>query len=269
MAIENVQRTNEDLSCIWCGTATARNHIVPRAILRTVEQVRGAQGLRWAAIPNRQVQDLRWNRVLCSPCDNLFSESEAAFIDNLYRPLLQGSSDPFVYGPWLERFAVSIAWKCLNHQLQRLILTDDQLAACTQALQTWQAFLRNESVERGNHQHHILLSEFIPESAYGEERSLVMRHAFDCHVYSDDDAVFVLTLFPGCILLSSIFPAEFVEWSGTLIGESGQLETQSVSGPTLCAVLNTLLRDGKNALSEISDRQWERILSEVLDGDHN
>lgn len=251
-------------NCCWCGRSDlARNHILPRSVLRAVEKVQGPQHLRQCVIPNRVVQDLSWKRFLCHGCDNTFSVSEGYFIDRIYSKLLSGHKGPFAYDDFLLKYAISIAWKCLLTQVDRLSLTASFHALAVDALSAWEGYLRYGG-DPGTYEHHILLSQTFDRAQLPEKYWNLMQGGFDCAVIDHEtDQLFVITMFPGVVLLSSIHPRNFSEWSGTMIQTSGVLDgQQTVAGQTLFMFLNSLLIEGSESASKISEAQWQKIYAE-------
>ena len=62
---------------------------------------------------DQRLQDLFATELLCDDCENRFSAWETQFASGIFHPSAAGKTT-FRYGPWMLRFAASLAWRAIQ-----------------------------------------------------------------------------------------------------------------------------------------------------------
>jgi hypothetical protein len=97
--------------CALCRAEArlCKSHMVPKFAVRWLKKTSATGFLRKPLDPNLRRQDADKTRLFCQRCEWLLSLDEKRFRGVIFGPLHQRTADRFDYGPWLLRFAVSMA----------------------------------------------------------------------------------------------------------------------------------------------------------------
>lgn len=165
---------------------------------------------------NSPVQDglkLPW---LCSNCEKLFSQFEKYFADNVFYPLHNGQNS-VTYNSNLLKYAVSIAWRVLNYQIennQTEHLNQSLLTTSTNALSTWHDFLFNKTNSLGEHEVHFynfLVDIITPGNNLPANIHRYLHRAVGFDLKANSTVAFIYIKLPGIIIIAYIKPFPYSE----------------------------------------------------------
>jgi hypothetical protein len=100
--------------CRLCsGNAKLKlSHIFPRFAVKYLKESSSTGYLRGLA-SGRRVQETRRLNLLCESCEQLLSNDERVFCEQIFIPLHKQNKGSFDYDKWLIRFLVGLHWKVL------------------------------------------------------------------------------------------------------------------------------------------------------------
>jgi hypothetical protein len=262
-------KSKQSQQCRWCTEVAIESHFTPGCLYRAASELlpQDVYGVRNLLVPNRTVQDIGKYPLLCQPCDNLFSKAEGKFCEHIYKPLLNGMKQ-FDYGDWLIRFAVSLAWKRtavwleqVNEHAESAIL----VAEAKRAVIVWANFLQGKTEDPGHYEHHLFFTRFLAASDISEFAQLLFKTTFDTTpVTFDEKVLFVSTIFPGCMMVSSIVPSMWQYSTGTRIMPSGKLQDdQTISSNFLKVCAQSYETDAAEAVRLIKPYQRQKMATET------
>ena len=103
-------------TCKLCGSGTTlrKSHIVPKFVGRWLKETSPTPYLRFGGNMDGRLQDLYAMELLCDDCEMLFSEWETKFATEIFYPSADGATS-FRCGPWLVKFAASLAWRAIQY----------------------------------------------------------------------------------------------------------------------------------------------------------
>ena len=101
--------------CKLCGSGTPlrKSHIIPKFVGRWMKATSPTPYLRFGGSVDERLQDLYAVELLCDDCESLLSAWETKFANEIFHPTAVGET-VFRYGPWLVKFAASLAWRAIQ-----------------------------------------------------------------------------------------------------------------------------------------------------------
>jgi len=155
--------------CALCQKSSIlrESHIIPKLVTDWMKKTSGTGHIRRSETPNLRAQDGPKIPLLCQDCEQLFGVWEKRFAEDIFIPLHESPESRVSYGPWLEKFAVSVSWRVgtlfknkswLSHLPTQLV------HAIEKSLQTWREFLLNHRSDPGQFEQHLLLFDAIVNS---------------------------------------------------------------------------------------------------------
>jgi hypothetical protein len=155
--------------CRLCGNDAplALSHIMPSFVFLRHKNASSTGYLRSGQSANRRQQDGLKVRFLCDPCEELFNRWETPFARELFHPFHDRNQPPYAYGPWLGRFAASVAWRALSYlkdQPQERPMPPSVNAHGEHALASWKSFCLGEATDVGSNELHLIPLDTIEET---------------------------------------------------------------------------------------------------------
>jgi hypothetical protein len=215
-------------------------HIVPSFVYRWLKETSATGFLRTGENPNIRKQD-GWKRYwFCRECEDQMGRFEKPFSNQLFPLLTTDQPGPYRYGPWLSRFAATVAWRTVLLYMERAdafeLFTTEQKALLPSALEHWRAFARGEAETPGMHELHFipmgLIKSFRGPTTPQPNLRYAMR-AIEIHVASTTTQAFAYVKMGPAVVLGFIQPPTPNNWVGTCISlRNDQLARQmSVPAP--------------------------------------
>lgn len=144
------------------------SHILPKFVVSWLKKNTPGR-IRKGDAPNFRIQDTDKMRLLCNTCEEMLSEWEKAFAENLFISVHAGelAQGPISYGPWAMKCLASISWRVLLfHSLtQGLPNLRDQhvIEESKRALERLRLFIMNEIPSPEPYGQHLLPLEIIAD----------------------------------------------------------------------------------------------------------
>ena len=259
--------------CYLCGEKAVLqlSHIIPSFVVDWLKSTSGTGFMRRGNAPNLRVPDGLKRYLLCNECEQRFNKWETPFAEEIFVPLHQERANKFIkYGPWLEKFAVSVSWRVLI-----LFKLDGYLSgfppnlvpAVDKALKTWKEFLLGERPHPGRFEHHMLLLGPIQETTLltglpPNINRYLLRHIHTDVAYSETKA-FVYIKLCRILLVGFIEMPNPNEWEGTKLRvKTGTFQSRDqtyIIPDYLGDYLIESARKTHIVLQSISERQKKRI----------
>lgn len=253
--------------CALCGRKTLlkESHIIPKFVIQWLKKTSATGHIRDVIAPNRRIQDLPREYLLCAECEGRFSYFEKQFSEKIFLPYKERKTGSFayVYEEWLLSFIISLSWRTLRVEFENFGLKRPALAKpARKALAVWGSYLLEKRSSPGSYVHHLFFMDYIKEATgvpvpKGFHSS--MLRATDSTIASSEEAVFVYSNLCGMIILSAIAPRNRPQWRGTRVFKEGVISSPQHIGDG--GFLNFLL-DRANEIykrKKISERQHEKI----------
>ena len=135
------------------------SHVIPRFVWKRFKHTSPTGLIRFGLNPNKLEQDGYKIYLLCECCEQRFNRYETTFAEEIFIPLHEEQDSKFRYGPWLEKFAVSISWRVLTFLKLKNALSSfpsNLIPAIDRALRTWKDFLLDRRENPGRFEQHMV-----------------------------------------------------------------------------------------------------------------
>jgi hypothetical protein len=123
--------------------------MIPHFVVAHLKAKPSGSRLRQAIKPNKWVQDIGKNRLLCKPCQGQFGAWERKFTNEIYRPFQQEGRRSFRCKDWLRSFAISLAWRQATDVLEEFADQAEVVRMVHEALNCCKSFLLGNSPDPG------------------------------------------------------------------------------------------------------------------------
>lgn len=258
--------------CALCNKEAdlKESHVIPKFVFNWLKETGGA--LREQNSPNVRVQDGLKLQLLCCECEELFSEWEKQFSENIFLPFHQDKNIvALAYKDWALKFAVSISWRVLyyNYRLHNLDhFSDSQKSKALEALDVWRAFLLGTLPNPGQFEQHIVVVDVI-ESYSGPKISPYLNRYLSRSIHADtvcsNKSAMVYTKM-GRLALFGFIQENQNHWKGTKIHlHSGFVGANKVRIPeNVAEYWNYKADEVANRFSTISQKQKQKIHQAIV-----
>lgn len=200
-------------------------HVVPAFVFRWLKKTAATPYLVGRDNPNLRLQDGLKRYWFCPPCEQFIGRFERAVERKLFTRIVAEMPVPYSYGPWLSRFAASVAWRTLalysEYGDSFDYFNQEQRQLVPAALESWRAFTRGEASTPGIHELHFLTVGLM-EGYQGPTKpppniNRYLARVVDTHVASTRDEAFTFTKMGPMVVLGFIMPPARPEWVGTML----------------------------------------------------
>lgn len=154
--------------CALCGAETELelSHIVPKMAIRALKKS-AIGNIRNTDNPNVAVQDSEKHYMLCSACEDLFSEYETEFSKVIFHPYLKKETNTFLYNDKLFYFITSVSWRSLYLDLldfvENHVVGIEALECLIDAEKTMRDYLLKRRNDIGKIENHIFFFDDVAE----------------------------------------------------------------------------------------------------------
>ena len=150
------------------------SHIVPHFVGRKLINT-SPGNIRASNEPNRAIQDIFKEYMLCSECEERFSAKERWFANHIFNPYIDKKEKTFSYDERLTYFIVSVSWRTLYGDLEKYsqdpFFDKDNLLTLFRAEQIMREYLLGKRTELGDIQNHVFFLDQI-QFLHGLDASL-------------------------------------------------------------------------------------------------
>lgn len=275
--------------CALCEKSAVlkKSHIVPSFVGKWLKDTSPTGFVRQVVNPNKRIQDVTKQELLCGDCENLFSVYEGAFAKNIFYPYVreeldewyvaQGKVKEIRYEEWLLKFAISLQWRALWDSKYEDLNIDEKAKSLfkkvtDKALLDWKNYLLGKASNSGDSRHYILFMQnlasgdgFLPDLS--PKVNTYLCRAIDSTFAFSNSHLFLYTKLGPIIFISGLVPNQFKGMNNALIHLGGCLSTaQSLANPEVNQFI--FITRPKEAISafHISEKQEQIILKDVLLG---
>ena len=216
------KRSAKQVNCALCcePRALRNSHVIPAFFGRYLKETSATGFLRGAVSPNKRVQDLAKEFLLCEECEQRFSGWEREF-SGLALPVVQGDDFRVLrYGPWMLPFIVSLSWRVLVSDRDDLLQGHSHFTEeVGKVLESWRLFLLGRRRDPGT-EHHVFVFAGVPTSVPDDaERQLLhyMLRTIDATEGISSRTLFVYVKALRTLVFSPIVPRYPSGWKNTRI----------------------------------------------------
>jgi len=223
------------------------------------------------------VQDIEKHYMLCHECEELFSDSERWFSNNIFYPWFENGMDSFDYSNKLFYFLTSLSWRSLYIDILDAVenswLSVDELECLINSEHIMKDFLVGNRDDIKNIEHHIFFFERIKEVCNNQEmfssnpHATIHRSITSYTTCYKKGTYFTITNMEGIIIVTFYKKDKDEKWIGTKIyNGSGTLivrgqQIQSVVGQEI----NSWLELAKKQAENMSEKQKEKLNKKISD----
>ncbi len=255
-------------TCGLCGREAelCDSHIVPSFVFRWLKDSSATGFLRFTPTLNKRAQEGLRVALLCSTCEQRFSQWEKRFAEEIFSPLNHGRAARFSYGSWLSKYCVSVSWRVLTFLRQDKLshFSPAMIEAADSALTTWRQVLLDEKPHPGKHQQHMLLLDLVHEHTFSEIPPNLNRYILrtvDIDAACTSREAFIYSKMGRVVLVGFIHIAKPRQWQGSLVHVNhGAIGSQTYTLPdSFRRYLFERARRADGFYEKVSSRQAERI----------
>lgn len=254
--------------CALCLTNNdlQESHIIPKFVIKWFKNgfpIRSNQNV------NRRVQDGLKLPLLCRSCEQLLSNWEKRFAEQIFIPL--HSPEPVTkrieYRKWMLKFAVSISWRVLIHYKQISELadySDAQMKLVNEALEVWRKYMLDELPNPQKFEQHFLPMDIVSSHTFKDFSPFMNRYltrSFQFDILTSEDCIIVYTKLCRLLLFGFIKEKNSSIWQGTKIKvNKGDISPRTYRVPEgIFHYLNDKANEAHSMLESMSDKQKEII----------
>jgi hypothetical protein len=252
--------------CLKNNVELQMSHIIPKFVWKWLRDS-GPSNLRSHREPNKRIQDGPKFYLLCSECEQRFSDWEKPFSEKIFLPLHDPEpvTNPIYYEDWALKFAVSVSWRTLMYFKQQPSLnhlTDKEQLLTTSALETWRKFMLGQTNNLKTFNQHLLPVDVISNYDEGKVSPFLNRYMLrNVHidVIASKSSVYVYSKLCRVILFGRIYEKHPNEWQGMqLKPNKGDIHPRDYHLPgEVAEYMNRKADAVKQALESMSPRQQE------------
>jgi len=240
------------------------SHIVPKFVYKWLKSTSVTKVMRFGPEMNKRVQDGIKDYFLCEACEDRFGKCEAAFASEIFHPFTKDNSHVKSYGDFMLQFAVSVSWRVLAYNKNRLHHFRGRHAEAVDAtLKVWSDYLLGRCDSIGTHEMHLLPLCGIVEcssSNVPENINRYLRRVVEIDVVVSDKTAFTYAKLGPLILIGLIAYPDLFHWEGTKISSAGVFPSKDFSASSQ---LQDYIFSRCNRFAEleagISERQLQKI----------
>lgn len=216
--------------CALCNeTKTLKeSHIIPKFVGKWLRRTSITGNIRIAQQPNKRVQDIIKEYLLCESCEQKFSSFEKPFAEKIFMPH-QGGSKEFVYEEWLLKFIVSLQWRVIVYFKNTATGMSSQLHHdLEEAQEVFRLYLNDKIDDAGTYSHHLYLVDTNTEinGNYNIDGlyTYLLRSIDPTFITNGESTLSIFTKLPGMIIHSHITPRNMDGWVNTLVQKQGKIQ---------------------------------------------
>lgn len=260
------------VSCALCGGPgpIRQSHIIPGFAFDWLKDSSATGFLRYGPEPNLRVQDGFKQELLCDACEQKLSVWEKLAAESVFRPYHADTSVKVEYGPWLAKFAASLAWRVLfvlkTMGLENL--TTEQLSSADRALRVWREFMFDERAHPGSYELHLLPVDLLASTTRTKLPPNINRYlarAIEMDVPATPRSVVVYSKLCKLVFVGLVETPVMREWHGTRLGiKQGILQPGKFVVPTGFAdYMSDRATRMRELMQGLSERQREKTAASM------
>lgn len=275
-----MENSYELQKCALCNEEVKlmKSHIVPKFIFNYIKKTSLTGKFRDPTNFKKRLQDGPKYKLLCESCEQLFSESERFFSENVFTPYVNDESVRFEYDTNLKYFIESVHWRFLLSQMQ--LYKGDELQKLKDIEIGVRARLRFQKLKE---KVLVLLQLDYPRfpkrvshSMYALDEGIItmasreffgFKRMVTCDLFFYKNRVYIYSYYCGLILYSvyNCSNMDYANFNRLLVRTRGRFKLRTVGlNNIITAHLLTLkYRTIHESLEKISDRDKEVFLNQL------
>lgn len=243
------------------------SHIVPHFVGRKL--IKTSPGnIRSSAEPNRPMQDIFKEYMLCSECEERFSARETWFANHIFTPYIDRKEKIFSYDERLTYFIVSVSWRTLYLDLEKFsqdpLFNRDALMILFRAEQIMRDYLLGKRNDLETIQNHIFFMDRI-QAAPGIDAtmnpSVIMHRTISSYSVCDGNTLFTLSNLMGILIITFYAMDSNETWVNTKVELSnGILKAEKQQMTSVVGnEIQYWMEQGAVAQQNLSEKQKKKI----------
>ena len=243
------------------------SHIIPHFIGRKLINT-SPGNIRASNAPNRTVQDIFKEYMLCAGCEERFSAKETWFANHVFNPYIDRKEKVFSYDERLTYFIVSVSWRTLYGDLEKFaqdpFFDKDRLLTLFRAEQIMREYLLGKRNELDGIQNHIFFLDRV-QFVHGLDTSLnpnvVMHRTISSYSVCDGKTLFTLSNLMGILLITFYAMDSNEVWVNTKVElSSGILKAENQHMESVVGnEIQFWMEEGAAAQQKLSEKQRKKI----------
>lgn len=196
--------------CALCGQnrELQLSHIVPHFVGRKLIST-SPGSIRSSSEPNRTLQDISKEYMLCADCEELFSAKETWFASHIFNPYIDKKEKLFSYNDKLTYFIISLSWRTLYLDLEKFSTDPSfdklKLMVLFRAEQTMRDYLLGKRSDLDTIQNHMFFLDRVqaaPSLAASMNPNVVMHRTISSYTVCDGQTLFTLSNLMGILVVT-------------------------------------------------------------------
>jgi len=250
--------------CALCGKEAVLelSHIIPKFVFDYVKRTSVTSRFR-TPLDNPDVpkQDGDKKKLLCGECEDLFSEQERLFANNLFHKFQKDNIQEINYDRWLNYFITSVNWRVLKEDIEYFktdnTVTSHEIQLMLEAEQTMRDYLLKRRDDLQYIENHIFLFDEVQttnnsEVIEGGPNVFFRRSVFGySYVVHNPTGIYVYSNLAGILIVTIVKSIELEVWENTKVELGlGKLQMpQNISSPLMDEMIEYMLESKKVSLS--------------------
>ena len=196
--------------CRLCNKqkSLVESHIIPKFIGRWLIKTSATGYLRDINKPNLRCQDIIKTKLLCKQCEDILSDHESYFADNIFHPYMNRPSHIYnlSYTNQLSKFCAGLSWRVLIYLTEiNAIHNNSEFENTKEALRN---YILGDSDNLGQYEQHLIPLEGGAIADFKLTKSNLNAYItraidIDLLTIADEDYL-IYTKLPNFILISNI-----------------------------------------------------------------
>lgn len=268
---ENEPKGKEE--CRLCGKTTQlkRSHVIPKFVTQWIKDSSATGYLRTNQNPNRRAQDGVKRKWLCSVCEQVLSPVEGEFRKHVFGPIAERHAVEFSYGPWLQKFCVSISWRVLHYFLDKDAFADypvNHRALLDDAEYAWRGYLLDAARGIQQFPQHIWIVPSVRSQDLNVANNINVHisRQINIDVVKGEQRIMTYAKLPHLIIIGVIHDEAPGDWGGTEVLPEGGIMTssgQQVPRP-LFNFINEKAKHANESAKSMSEKQRARVSQDFM-----
>lgn len=265
-------KTRPGRCALCCQTRDLQlSHIIPHFVGRKLINT-SPGNIRASNEPNRIMQDIFKEYMLCSECEERFSAKETWFANHIFNPYIDRKEKVFSYDERLTYFIVSVSWRTLYGDLEKFaqdpFFDKECLLTLFRAEQIMRDYLWGKRNELEGIQNHIFFLDRV-QFAHGLDASMnpniVMHRTISSYSVCDGKTLFTVSNLMGILLITFYAMDSNEVWVNTKV-ELGNGILKAENQHMESVVGNEIqywMEEGAAAQLKLSEKQRKKIEEKI------
>lgn len=256
------------------------SHIIPKMAVRTLKKT-SVGSIRNTDNPNMVVQDSEKHYMLCGQCEDLFSENETYFANQLFHSYLEKEKIVFDYDERLFYFLTSVSWRSLYLDLldfvENNVVGIDALEELIRSEKIMKEYLLHKRNDIGKIENHIFFFDDVREIESGGKWNIEnLRPHATFHrgltsytfCYESEGTYGTITNMMGIVVLTFYRLGKDERWENTkIVNGIGRIEARnqrvaSVAGNEFHHIMQ-VAQEASDSISEVQENKIAERLKKV------